>query len=153
MGIIPINCCPAYFFNQNLTTLTIPPGVATEVIQVVVTTQEVGDRVRIDSMIETIIAAGSAAAIYSYNIIYRLFRDTTQLTLIQKTETNKVKQADDITIISDALNITWTDVPPGPGTFTYRITVQRSLAGEENILNVDVQDRSIDAIVFPPTNP
>ncbi|MBM6617803.1 hypothetical protein [Bacillus suaedaesalsae] len=149
-----MNCCPKYFFNQERLPIDIPPGSpGVEIIQVSVTTVLPNERVRLDSMAYTSISTVGEGERYGYQLVYDLFRDTTVISEISLTHTNQVKQ--ELTtapFIEDTPNITWTDVPGLPGTYIYRIIVQR-LGTEENIADVTVFDRSIDAIVFPPVNP
>jgi hypothetical protein len=148
------NCCPSYFFNQNEQGIPqVPLETATEVIAVPVTTTLPGDRVRIDSMLATRILTNDAGTDYGYNLLYTLFRDAQLLTAVVFSATAQVKQPGENASESDAPNITWTDVPPGPGTFNYRIEIFRRAFQEENLLAVQVLSRSIDAIVFPPVNP
>ncbi|MDN4608221.1 hypothetical protein [Sporosarcina highlanderae] len=152
MGVIK-NCCPDYFFNKisPTTNFPIPPGgVPVDLIQVTVTTEETNDRVRIDSMLSVIIVTGTDG-VSGFNVPFRLFRDNTQIATISLTQTGQLKQTGVQSQILDAPNITWTDVPGLPGTYTYRITGERR-GGEENILSVSVNNRQIDAIVFPPEN-
>ena len=146
-------CCPSYFFNQINNGIEIPRNTPTNVIALTVTTEAPGERVRIDSMVDTIIVADTAS-VYGFSILYTLFRDTTPLVTVRFFQNSQVKRANETAAISDCPNITWTDVPPLPGTYTYRIEVQRSpFVQDENISTVDVADRSLDAIVFPPINP
>jgi hypothetical protein len=146
-------CCPSYFNNQINNIIEILPNTPTNVIALTVTTEAPGERVRIDSMVDTTIVT-EAASVYGFAILYTLFRDTTPLVTVQLFQTNQVKRAGESATISDFPNITWTDVPPLPGTYTYRIEVQRSaVVQEENIFAVNVADRTLDAIVFPPVNP
>lgn len=152
MGI-RMNCCPKYFFNQERLGVDIPPGTPdVEIIQVSVTTDSPNERVRLDSMAYTSIVTVGGTESYGYQLVYKLFRDTTELTEIALTHTNQVKQDLTSPFIEDTPNLTWTDVPGLPGTYIYRITVERIFT-EEHIADVTVFNRSIDAIVFPPVNP
>jgi hypothetical protein len=116
-----------------------------------VTTTVADERVRLDSMIETAITTGNPNS-YSFTLTFRILRaPSTELTSVILTETNIQKVNNAITTIGDFPNLTWTDVPPGPGTFTYSIEILRSSSSTEtNITGVTVGDRSLDAIVFPP---
>lgn len=146
-------CCPSYFFNQNLSPLPLQPDTPVDVITVTVTTTLPAERVRIDSMVETQVITNENGAIYGYNVNYNLFRDNVFLASVAFIETNQVKQLGELAVTFGSTNITWTDVPLVPGTFTYRIEANRVSAVEENISALQVLDRSIDAIVFPPVNP
>jgi hypothetical protein len=153
MGIRNRNCCPSYFFNQNnVTSIILQPNTPVDVITVTVTTNLPGERVRIDSMVETTVITTAIGGIYGYNVSYNLFRDNVFLANVSFVETQQVKQIESAVIVGST-NITWTDVPPGPGTFTYRLEGIRVSAVEENIERIQILDRSIDAIVFPPVNP
>lgn len=152
-GIPSSSCCPKYFFANGPTTIgvPVPPNSTIEVINVSVTTNSPNERVRLDSMFLTAVTTESTGTDYSFRIGYRLFRDTTQLTGTNFSNIFLVKQSGENALIEDTTNITWTDVPATPGTYNYRVTVERSFP-EENILNVFVFSRSLDAIVFPPVN-
>ncbi|MBT2689237.1 hypothetical protein J7I93_13675 [Bacillus sp. ISL-47] len=146
-----------YFFNQERGDLSIPPGVITytPLIEVEVMTTAPGERVKIDSMFETIIITGLLDR-YSYIEFFRLVREgpTGSFNILTDTvlvETNKVKISGDGSRITSFPSITWTDTPPNPGVNTYRIEMIRGSLDERNIASVTVQDRSITAIVFPPS--
>ena len=143
-----------YFFTESQTPIAVPLSNFQAILSLAVTTTQPGEIVRIDSMIETIIntITTSGNQTYSYNIIFRLIRDTSTnlLTEVQLAERNMAKPSGTQTII-DFPNITWTDTPPGPGTYFYHIVASRGTV-DLNIDTVTLGDRQMDAIVFPPTN-
>ena len=147
------NCCPSYFFNQFNTGVLVPPppNMPVDVIEVDVITETMNERVRIDSMLFAFIFSNSEGDTYGFQIAFRLSRDDTELALVALTNLAQVKQAGFVAFNDDTVNITWTDIPGAPGTYTYRITAERLV--EENISAVNVGTRSIDAIVFPAVNP
>lgn len=146
----------SYFFNQTTERQDIPenPGFTFEpILQVDVTTTEIGERVRLDSMITTFIDTVSAGTLYSSRLTFRFTRTGgVELIATDSHIDNFVKPQGSRSFINDTHNLTWTDTPPGPGTYTYSLEIRRGTgAFEANIAQVIVLARSIDAIVFPPS--
>jgi hypothetical protein len=145
-----------YFFNQTTERQDIPenPGFTFEtILQVDVTTTELGERVRLDSMIETSIESFSSGTLYTSRLTFRFTR-TGGGELIEADSHigNFVKQEGNRSFIIDTHNLTCTDIPPGPDTYTYSLEIRRGTGVfEHNINRVIVLSRSIDAIVFPPS--
>lgn len=145
-----------YYFSTTISEpgrfLTIPQdGGAVESIRVAVTTEYQNDRVILDATIPTIIHTGLNTS-YGYNIVFRLYRDNQPLAVSVLSQTGQIKQANVSAQISDSAHLAWTDVPGEPGTYTYRVTVERGLLGEENITYVGVFNRKMGATVYPPNN-
>ncbi|MBS4207058.1 hypothetical protein [Bacillus sp. FJAT-50079] len=145
------NGCPRYYFDQTFDTLTLQPDTPVVVLAVDVTTNFSGERVKLDSMINTIVRAGNTTDHYSYVIRFDLRRDDEILTSFLVGEINKAKFSVELGAVNDlVVPVTWTDLPPSSGTFSYNIQATREGNDVEN--NIDFilfQDRSINAIVFP----
>lgn len=152
----PIGLGSSYFFNQTTERLDIPenPGFTFQtILQVDVTTTVPGERVRLDSMIETLIETFSSETFYTSRLTFRFTR-TGGVQIIEADShiINFVKLEGFSSIIIDTQNLTWTDIPPGPGTYTYSLEIRRGTGVfESNIDRVLVLARSMDAIVFPPS--
>jgi hypothetical protein len=149
MGI-RMNCCPSYFFNQTESTIALTES-EVDLITLPVTTETVGERVRIDSMLFTFLQTLVTGDRFGYQLVYRLLRDNDLLTEILGSQRNISKPMGELATINSVSPLTWTDIPPTPGTYTYRITgtifETINLGFSANFV------RSIDAIVFPAINP
>lgn len=169
-SICPCSCCPpgppgeqgspglgsSYFFNQTAEGQVIPenPGFTfVPILQVDVTTTELGERVRLNSMIETLIETFNAGTLYTSRLTFRITRTGgAEIIATESHIRNFVKPVGSSSFIDDTHNLTWTDTPPDPGTYTYTLEIRRGTGVfEENIDRVLVLARSIDAIVFPPS--
>lgn len=126
-------------------------GEAVDTISVFVTTNEPNERVLLTAMLPTVIHTGPGIN-YDYNIVYRLYRDNQQIAVTALSETGQAKQRSESSQIIDSAYFRWTDVPGAPRVYNYRITVERSLLGDENISYVGLFNRQIDALVFPQNN-
>lgn len=152
----PIGLGSSYFFNQTTERVDIPenPGFTFQtILQVDVTTTIPGERVRLDSMIETLIDTFNAETLYTCRLTFRFTR-TGDVQIIEADShvINFVKPVGSSSVIIDIHNLTWTDIPPGPGTYTYSLEIRRGTGVFEfNIDRVLVLARSMDAIVFPPS--
>lgn len=152
----PIGLGSSYFFNQTTERVDIPenPGFTFQtILQVDVTTTIPGERVRLDSMIETLIDTFNAETSYTCRLTFRFTR-TGDVPIIEADShvINFVKLVGSSSVIIDIHNLTWTDIPPGPGTHTYSLEIRRGTGVFEfNIDRVLVLARSMDAIVFPPS--
>lgn len=152
----PIGLGSSYFFNQTTERVDIPenPGFTFQtILQVDVTTTIPGERVRLDSMIETVIDTFNAETLYTCRLTFRFTR-TGDVQIIEADShvINFVKPVGSSSVIIDIHNLTWTDIPPGPGTYTYSLEIRRGTGVFEfNIDSVIVLARSMDAIVFPPS--
>ncbi|WP_422118202.1 exosporium leader peptide-containing protein (plasmid) [Bacillus thuringiensis] len=152
----PIGLGSSYFFNQTTERVDIPenPGFTFQtILQVDVTTTIPGERVRLDSMIETVIDTFNAETLYTCRLTFRFTR-TGDVPIIEADShvINFVKPVGSSSVIIDIHNLTWTDIPPGPGTYTYSLEIRRGTGVFEfNIDSVIVLARSMDAIVFPPS--
>lgn len=151
----PIGLGSSYFFNQTTERLDIPenPGFTFQtILQVDVTTTLPGERVRLDSMIETVIDTFNADTSYTCRLTFRFTRNgDVQIIEADSHVINFVKLVGSSSVIIDIHNLTWTDIPPGPGTYTYSLEIRRGTGVFEfNIDSVIVLARSMDAIVFPP---
>ncbi|WP_255285262.1 exosporium leader peptide-containing protein [Bacillus cereus] len=152
----PIGLGSSYFFNQTTESVDIPenPGFTFQtILQVDVTTTIPGERVRLDSMIETVIDTFNAETLYTCRLTFRFTR-TGDVPIIEADShvINFVKPVGSSSVIIDIHNLTWTDIPPGPGTYTYSLEIRRGTGVFEfNIDSVIVLARSMDAIVFPPS--
>lgn len=155
LGTIPVCGCD-FFSNQSTDRKNIPenPNFNFEtVLQVDVTTTIPGERVRLDSMIETLIETFNAGTLYTSRLTFRFVRNGSELVQIDSHVINFVKPEGSSSVVIDTHNLTWTDVPPGPGTYTYMLEIRRGTGVfESNIAEVLVLARSIDAIVFPPSS-
>lgn len=152
----PVGLGSSYFFNQTTERVDIPenPGFTFQtILQVDVTTTIPGERVRLDSMIETLIDTFNAETSYTCRLTFRFTR-TGDVQIIEADShvINFVKLVGSSSVIIDIHNLTWTDIPPGPGTHTYSLEIRRGTGVFEfNIDRVLVLARSMDAIVFPPS--
>ncbi|MGG0079697.1 Uncharacterized protein BCZB5J_03713 [Bacillus cereus] len=152
----PIGLGSSYFFNQTTERVDIPenPGFTFQtILQVDVTTTIPGERVRLDSMIETVIDTFNEGTLYTCRLTFRFTR-TGDVQIIEADShvINFVKPVGSSSVIIDIHNLTWTDIPPGPGTYTYSLEIRRGTGVFEfNIDSVIVLARSMDAIVFPPS--
>ncbi|WP_422424970.1 collagen-like triple helix repeat-containing protein [Bacillus sp. PSXD-155] len=152
----PIGLGSSYFFNQATERLDIPenPGFTFQtILQVEVTTNIPGERVRLDSMIETLIETFNEENVYTSRLTFRFTRTGgVQIIEADSHVINFVKPVGSSSVIIDIHNLTWTDLPPGPGTYNYSLEIRRGTGVFEfNIDRVLVLARSIDAIVFPPS--
>ncbi|MFP3607024.1 hypothetical protein, partial [Paraburkholderia sp. SIMBA_053] len=123
------------------------------ILQVDITTTIPGERVRLDSMIETVIDTFNEGTLYTCRLTFRFTR-TGDVQIIEADShvINFVKPVGSSSVIIDTQNLTWTDIPPGPGTYTYSLEIRRGTGVfESNIDSVIVLARSMDAIVFPPS--
>ncbi|MBM7094756.1 MULTISPECIES: hypothetical protein [Alteribacter] len=156
MGIIPImGCCP-FFSNQSTENITLPLNPQFQfvpILSVDVTTTEDDERVRIDSMINSRISTFNAGSVYTSRLTFRIIR--TGGVEIVETDWHMIDIAKPVgsgSVFRQNQNLTWTDTPPGPDTYTYTLQVRRGTGVfEGNIESVIVGVRSIDAIVFPPS--
>ncbi|MCQ6545617.1 exosporium leader peptide-containing protein [Bacillus wiedmannii] len=152
----PIGLGSSYFFNQTTERVDIPenPGFTFQtILQVDVTTTIPGERVRLDSMIETVIDTFNEGTLYTCRLTFKFTR-TGDVQIIEADShvINFVKPVGSSSVIIDIHNLTWTDIPPGPGTYTYSLEIRRGTGVFEfNIDSVIVLARSMDAIVFPPS--
>ncbi|WHY30912.1 exosporium leader peptide-containing protein [Bacillus wiedmannii] len=152
----PIGLGSSYFFNQTTERVDIPenPGFTFQtILQVDVTTTIPGERVRLDSMIETVIDTFNEDTLYTCRLTFRFTR-TGDVQIIEADShvINFVKPVGSSSVIIDIHNLTWTDIPPGPGIYTYSLEIRRGTGVFEfNIDSVIVLARSMDAIVFPPS--
>ena len=153
MGNRPV-CCP-YFFNQIAEFMEIPenPGFTfLDILQVDVTTTLPGQRVRLGAMVEAAFATESQPATYTCRLTFRLVRSGFgTLTEADWHLVDFPKPTGITTVFRNLQNLTWTDVPGPPGTYTYILQVRRGTGiFEGNIEDINVRARHLDAIVFPP---
>lgn len=153
---VPCNCNiqpkraePRYYFNQSDEMLTIPADTPTRAIELVVTTTLPNEPVKLDAMLETFILTENDPY-YSFIVEFSLLRGTTPLTSESYAMINQVGKSESEKTIINTIKITWTDIVPLPGTYTYVIEVNHITLPEQNITSVEVQDRSLTAITFPP---
>lgn len=153
LGVRPICVCPL-FSNQSNERMDIPenPNFSfIPVIQVDVTTTEIGERVRLDSMIQTHIQTFNAENLYTSRLTFRMTRNASvPLVETEAHVINFVKPVGSSSNIIDTHHINWVDTPPVPDTYTYTLEIRRGTGVFEfNIDEVIVTTRSIMATVHP----
>lgn len=87
---------------------------------------------------------------FGFRVGYSLFRDTDLLASFLVSGVD-YSTPDDLLIgvYEYVASLTWTDIPPDPGTYTYTIRLLR-VGVESNVTNINAMTRAINAIVFPP---
>ncbi len=153
---VPCNCEvqpkrmePRYYFNQADEMLVIPADTPTQAIELEVTTFLPNETVKLDAMLEAFILTENNPN-YSFIVEFSLIRGTTPLTSESFAMINQIGQSDVEKNIINTSKITWTDIVPLPGTYTYFIEVNHITLPEQHIASVEIQDRSLTAIVFSP---
>ncbi|QFT90712.1 hypothetical protein FIU87_18870 [Bacillus sp. THAF10] len=140
-----------YFFNQSDEMLTILPDTPTSAIEIEVTTHVPNSIVKLDSMFETFILTGLESN-FSFIVEFSLLRKTTPITSESFAMINQLGQPDCEKTIMNTTKITWTDIVPTPGTYTYLVEVNHITLPDQNIDSVEIQDRSLTAITFAPNS-
>ncbi|KMJ59053.1 hypothetical protein AB685_08270 [Bacillus sp. LL01] len=153
---VPCNCEvqpkstePRYYFTQADEMLAILADTPTQAIELDITTFLPNETVKLDAMIEAFILTENDPN-YSFIVEFSLLRETTPLTSESFALINQMGKSECEKTIINTTKITWTDIVPLPGTYTYFIEVNHITLPEQHIASVEVQDRSLTAITFPP---
>lgn len=109
-----------------------------------VTTTELGQRVKLDSMAVVQYYTNTTGTSFTLHGHYFLYRDNI---LISFLDIDKVEpKPDNFSQVGDLYpNLTWVDVPPTVGTHRYELRIELSYG---NVQILDVLTRSLNAIVF-----
>lgn len=140
---------PRYYFKQIETPIAINET-PVDIISITVETNEDGERVRLGGALSNSIQTNIEGTDFSYTINYQIFRDDTPQTFFRESQRNVAKQANANSLAEFRTPLTWTDIPPSPGIYVYRIVGQ--IVFPENISQANILSGQLDAIVFSDQN-
>ncbi len=147
MGLFFEEMVQSFFHTQSISSQSvITPGEHT-ILSLDVTTTELGQRVKLDSMAVIQYLTNTAGTSFRVAGDYLLYRDSTLISLVD-IEQGGSKSENIFDLANIHLNLTWVDEPPSVGTHTYQIRIDTSnLISNLAELNV-LTAHSLNAIVF-----
>lgn len=133
-----------FSYSQDMGSRSILDPVEHTLLSINVTTTELGQRVKLDSMAVIQYITNTTGNSISLGGQYFLYRDNI---LIAFVDINKDASKPENVMERENLypSLTWVDVPPTTGTHTYQLRVR---VESGNIQILDVLTRSLNAIVF-----
>jgi hypothetical protein len=149
MGLIFEGIARLFFHTQSMETQSIlNPGEHT-ILTLDVTTTELGERVKLDSMAVIQYLTNTVGTTFRLAGEYLLYRDNTLISLVD-IEENGFKPESSFLLGNIYPNLTWADVPPSAGTHRYQIRINTSNL-TNNLVELNVLTaHSLNAIVLGP---
>ncbi|WP_419887503.1 hypothetical protein ACN6MT_18870 [Neobacillus niacini] len=147
MGLFCGETVQSFFYTQSISSQSIiTPGEHT-ILTLDVTTTELGERVKLDSMAVIQYLTNNAGTSFRVTGDYLLYRDDTLISIVD-IEKGESKTENIFHIGNINTNLTWVDEPPTVGTHRYEIRIDTSnLINNLASLNV-LTAHSLNAIVF-----
>lgn len=135
------------FSIQSLTPVSILAAGTHTLLTLPVTTTVANQLVKLDSTVNITYTTDSQGTLYTINCVFEFYRNATLLATV---DFQRTYQKPDLSTETDSIqpNLTWVDIPPGPGVTNYSMVIRSS--GQTNVLSLDAETRAINAIVFPP---
>jgi hypothetical protein len=135
-------------FRENEANISLPPGVATNVLTLTIEILEPNQVVKLDSMVNLIIETVSGSAV-RYLVQYNLNRDNGLLVSQlagDSFQQNNLQQ--NVAAPAITPNLTWLDVNPPLGIHNYTIELARFVAPQESgVVNITASTRALNAVI------
>ncbi|WP_078378842.1 hypothetical protein [Sutcliffiella halmapala] len=151
---VPCNCDtspkskePRYYFSQTKQTIEIPADASVEVLKLDVVIKLPLEKVKLDSVISTVVKTGEASE-YSFHTEFSLWRNDTLITTENYAAIKQLGQDTEIKTLMNTVYLSWTDFILTPGSYTYKVKARRIETSETNIMEISANDRALNAIVF-----
>ncbi|WML58687.1 hypothetical protein [Neobacillus sp. PS2-9] len=143
-GLLRDEIVQLFSYTQSMDRMSILTPVEHTLLSLDVTTTELGQRVKLDSMAVIQYITNTGGTSYSLAGQYFLYRDGILISFVDITFNES--KPENIMIREDLYpNLTWVDVPPTAGTHRYELRIRLESG---NIEILDALTRSLNAMVF-----